>query len=279
MVKSLLNPLLIDLQLFSEGGAAGTGATGADAVSQSGETSPDAGVNAAQKTYTDADVQSIVKARVKTIEDKLSAAQQAADRYNEAAPLLEMLSEKYGTSDPSDVAALTAALENDSSLYEDEAMEMGVSVEHLKEFKKAKREAEAFKRERDNLKRQRDAELQTKQWADDAEAIKAKYGDFDLLTELQNPDFKSYLKAGIPMQKAYEAIHMDELLSRAMHTAASAARNDVTADIMARGRRPGENGLNSQSAADVKVDISSLSIEQIREYNARAARGEKITFI
>lgn len=279
MLKTLFNPFIIDLQLFSEGGAEGTGANGADAASHTGETSPAAGVNAGQKTYTDADVQNIIKARVKSLEDKLATAQQTADKYTSAAPLYETLAKKYGLSDATDIAAIQQAVEADDAYYEDEALERGVTVEHLRELKKSQRRADAVEKELDAMRKEKAADEQAKAWEKDARATKETYSDFDLITELQNPEFKNYLRAGIPMKRAYEAIHMDSLIEKAMRTAASSAKQDLANDIRARGSRPAENGLASQSPANVKIDISNLSLDEIRKYNERAARGEKITFI
>lgn len=278
MVRSLLNPFFIDLQLFSEGGAEGTGANGADAASHTGGTSPDAGVNAAQKTYTDDEVQNIIKGRVRSLEEKLSAAEERASKYENASPLYESLAKKYGVSDASDIGAIQKAVEADDSYLEDEALERGMSIDSLRHLKQTERRASAMEKELNEIKAKQQTEQQTRVWLEQAEQTKTKYADFDLKKEMQNPEFANYLKAGIPMQKAYEAIHMDELLTHAMHTAASAARNDVTADIMARGRRPGENGLNSQSAADVRTEVNNLSSTQIRDFMTRAERGEKIKF-
>lgn len=280
MVKTLQNLLFVDLQLFSEGGAEGTGGIGADAVSHnSGETAPDAGVkNAEQKTYTEEEVQNLVKGRVKSIQDKLAAAEERASKYENASPMYESLAKKYGVSDASDIGAIQKAVEADDSYLEDEAMEKGVTVEHLRQLKQTERKFEAAERELNAMKKQKAAEDQAKAWMQAAADTRAKYSDFDLQNELKNSEFANYLRAGVPMTKAYEVIHMEELTSRAMRTAAEAARSDVTADIMARGRRPSENGLSSQSSADVRTEINNLSPTQIRDFMTRAERGEKIKF-
>lgn len=276
MIKSLLNPIIIDLQLFSDGGGEGTGGFGADAASHTDGTSPDVGAKA-QKSYSEEEVQNLIKARVKSYEDKLHTAEESAKKYSEAAPLLEALASRHNT-DAADIAALTRAVEADDSYLEDEAMERGLTVEQLRSFKKSEREAKAFKAEADALRSKIAADEQARKWMGEIEQTRQKYGTFDFDTEMQNPEFKAYLKAGIPIQKAYEVIHMDTLIPMAMRSAADAAKKDVAADIMARGRRPGENGLNSQGAVDVKTEVGNLSSSQIKDIMNRAERGQKIKF-
>ena len=276
MIKSLLNPIIIDLQLFSDGGGEGMGGFGADATPHTDGTSPDVGAKA-QKSYSEAEVQNLIKARVKSYEDKLHTAEESAKKYSEAAPLLEALASRHGT-DAADIAALTRAVEADDSYLEDEAMERGLTVEQLRSFKKSEREAKAFKAEADALRSKIAADEQARKWMGEIEQTRQKYGTFDFDTEMQNPEFKAYLKAGVPIQRAYEVIHMDTLIPMAMQSAANAAKKDVAADIMARGRRPGENGLSSQGAVDVKTEVANLSSTQIKDIMNRAERGQKIKF-
>lgn len=50
------------------------------------------------------------------------------------------------------------------------------------------------------------------------------YQGFDLMQELQNPEFLSLLKAGTPVEHAYRVLHFDELMGSAVQAAAPARR-------------------------------------------------------
>ena len=280
MFNKTINLFDVDLQLFSEGGGEGTGATGADAASQTGGNTPDAGVKNAEseKHYSESEMQNIIKQRVKSKDEELNAAKEAADKYSKAAPLLEMIAQKYGAADASDIDAITKAVNDDSSFFEEAALEAGMSVEKYKEFNRIKREHSAMKSVLDQQERQKKIDAQTQKWMREAEETAAKYESFDLSREMQNPRFKEKLLAGDTVTEAYQALHFDELMSSAMKYSAEATKKDVAADIMARGARPNENGLSSQSSATVKEDISNMSRNSIFDVMKRAERGEKINF-
>jgi len=108
--------------------------------------------------------------------------------------------------------------------------------------------------------------------------MKDMYPGFDLRTEIQNRDFQGLLKSGIPVQKAYELVHMEEIKAAAARNAAQTASAQMQANIKAKQSRPSENGTSSQSAVIVKNDVHSLSKADRAEAVRRAMRGEKIRF-
>ena len=115
-------------------------------------------------------------------------------------------------------------------------------------------------------------------WMAESEPVKSVYGSFDLGKEVQNPQFLSMLKAGVPVQHAYEVVHMDEIKAGIAKMQAQATEKQVVAGIRAKGARPQENGVSSQSAFTVKDDVSKLTKKDRAEAVRRALRGEHIEF-
>lgn len=310
MENKILFPMLLDLQLFAEGtggdggtGAEGaTGATVAAAVPQTKgvknplsdvkygiqpteEVSPAAEVNPTPTEDRNAKYEAFIKehkdlddARIQNIVQKrLKGSKETVEKYEALAPTLEILAKKYGV-DASDVKALSKAIEEDDSYFEEEALEKGLTVTQLKEIKKMERENADLKRQMEEQNRRDNANKVYAQWMEQAESTKAIYPSFDLRTEMQNPRFADLLRSNVDVRTAYEVIHKDEIIPAAMHFTAKQVEQKLTNKIIANGARPAENGNSSQSASVVKSDVSQLSKADRQEIIRRVQRGEKIRF-
>ena len=213
-----------------------------------------------------------------TIQKRLKSSKETVDKYNELAPTLEMLARKYGISDASDIKALNKAIEEDDSYYEDEALEKGITVEQLKSIRKMERENAELKRQMKERANQEQAERDVAKWMEQANEAKKTFPTLDLGEELKNPQFIGLLKSGVDVGTAYFAMHHDNLIPQAMQFSAKQVEQKLTNKVIANGARPAENGLNSQSSAVVKDDVSQLTKEDRAEIIRRVARGEKIRF-
>lgn len=213
-------------------------------------------------------VQGIIDKRFK----EMKTLQSQMEKLN---PVIEMLSSKYGETD---IEKLSKAIQDDDSYYEQEAAEKGLTVEQLKEFKRMERENAELKRSQEEIEKRQNADRIYAQWMQDSEQLKAQYPNFDLSTEIQNPDFLKLLRAGVPVKAAYQTVHMDDILSGAMHYTAQKTQEQVVNNIKARASRPTENGISTQTGVVVKSDVTKLSAADRREIARRAARGETITF-
>ena len=310
MENKILFPMLLDLQLFAEGtggdggtGAEGaTGATVAAAVPQTKgvknpladvkygiqpteEVTPAAEVNPTPTEDRNAKYEAFIKehkdlddARIQNIVQKrLKGSKETVEKYEALAPTLEILAKKYGV-DASDVKALSKAIEEDDSYFEEEALEKGLTVTQLKEIKKMERENADLKRQMEEQNRRDNANKVYAQWMEQAESTKAIYPSFDLRAEMQNPRFADLLRSNVDVRTAYEVIHKDEIIPAAMHFTAKQVEQKITNKIIANGARPAENGNSSQSASVVKSDVSQLSKADRQEIIRRVQRGEKIRF-
>ena len=291
MFKTNLILMTLNLQLFAEGGDGGTGSegatgeTGTAAVSQTSVT--DADGTTATNVDREAEFEKLIKGEYKdlydarmqdTIKNRLKGQKETVERYEALAPTLETLAKKYGV-DASDISALNKAIEEDDAYYEEEALEKGVTVEQLKQFKKMERENAELKKLRDEQNAKEAAEKKVAGWVEESKQVKAIYPQFDLRNELQNPQFADLLRVpGVDVRTAYELTHKDEIIAGAMQFTAKTVEKKIADKIAANGARPTENGLNSQSASLTKSNVSQLSKADILDIQRRVARGEKISF-
>ena len=211
------------------------------------------------------------------IQKRLKSTKETVDKYNSLSPMLEMLSKKYGV-DASDVEALIKAVEEDDSYYEEEAMEKGIDVKTLKDIRRMERENADLKKQMEEQSVKENASKLYASWMNQSEQLKSVYPSFDLEAELKNPKFTDLLRANVDVRTAYEVLHKDEIIPAAMQFTAQTVERKIANKIMANGSRPAENGMNSQSAAVVKSDVSQLSKADRQEIARRVARGEKIRF-
>ncbi len=302
MRKLTLAPFF-NIQLFAEGGGAPAGGDGAAAAApaegpqptgvkgnpladvQYGkqESAPDAG----EKTSEDdrnSRFEELIKGEYKdlydsrvqdTIRQRLKGNEAIVQKYNALAPMLDLLAGKYGV-EPDNVEALSKAIEDDETFYEEEALEKGMSVQQVKEYRKMMRENKALKEQMEAQKNQQQADATVAAWMRDADAVKQIYPNFDFRTELQNDQFRMLIQSNIPMQTAYEVVHKDELIPAAMQFTAKQVEAKVANNVRAGQKRPAEGAASSRSAVQVKSDPSKFTKADMDEIERRVARGERI---
>lgn len=229
-----------------------------------------------QKQYEDGIKERIAK-RFKNQKDN----QAVIDRLN---PFVAMTAKKYGIQPGEngeyDLDAITKAMQNDTSMYEDEAFQRGMKVEDYMHMRNLEIENDRLSRASQQAAQDAESREQFNRLVEEAEQLRSTlYPGLDLETELSNPDFAGLLANGVPVKSAYEVVHMDEILSGAMQYSAKKAKENLSKSIQAGATRPRENGLSAQSASNPgKKSISSLSKDEIADIMARAAAGENITF-
>ena len=228
-------------------------------------------INGEYKDIFTEKTQSIINRRfrdVKEMENSLSAQK----------PILDMLMERYKIAD-GDMTKLLSAVEQDDQYWEEAAEEEGLTVEQYKAMKKLERENEEFRKAQQRRQNEQLAQAQIAQWAQEADKMKSLYPSFDLRTESQNQHFLGLLRKGLPVQQAYELVHMDEIKEATAKNAAQAAGAQMEARIKSKASRPSENGMSSQSAAVIAKDsVSSLTRKDRANIAKLVQRGERITF-
>lgn len=278
MSRFSLIPLL-DLQLFAEDGAAGTGRqeTAAPAQPQTGGNrssapvgresgTPDAGEHRDAADDRTARFEALIKGEYKdlydqrvqdTIQKRLKGSAGIVQKYRELGPALELLGQRYGV-DASDPEALRRAIqaENGPDSGSGEV--------------KAPEQTESLRQER--------AKRQLSDWLRQAEETKSRYPSFDLQQEARDPRFRSLLRSGVPLQTAFEVLHQQEILPAAMAYSARRAEERMADSVIAGQLRPAEGAMGGQSPVLSKRDVSRLTRAERDEIDRRVARGEKIRF-
>ncbi len=248
-----------DLQLFAGDGAEGmNGETGGtDAV---------AGQNGAAGTIAEDEFNELINGKFKeqftkktqAIIDKRFKQTKELEEYKEkVSPTVTRLMEKYGLTDG-----------------QEELLPEYVSGEKKRisaggEFSPA----EKIHKHTDALR------SRVRGWFEDSSELKNDYPDFDLRKELRsNKLFSQLLMGGAPLRAAYETVHKDEILSGAMAYTADQVRQQVVKDIEAKGRRPVENGVSSESATVTSINVNALTSQDILKILKQVENGASIRF-
>lgn len=217
------------------------------------------------------------------IDDRFKQTKGLEQQVQQMEPMLQMLADRYGVEDAKDLKAIMKAMEEDDGYYEEEALRRDMPVAQLKQMKQMERENAQFKRAQAEQERQQNADRIYQGWLQQSEQVKQAYGNFDLRSEIGNPEtgerFMGLLRSGIDVKTAYEVIHKDDIIGGAMAYTAQQTEKRVTDSIRARGMRPSENGSSGNAAAVIrKADVNTLSRKDRDEIARRVMRGERISF-
>lgn len=306
----------LELQLFADGGAASTGDAapaadnaaegGADPKAESSATEGSGSEDGADKGEGEAGEEAkkpspaerrkafgqMMSGEYKDLADEMMQnAVQIAAQNLEASPemrgLLEAIAEKYGT-DATDLTALTDAIRNgvvkDDAYFERIAMEKGISVRTAREMDKLEtqnkrltaQQQAAQQMQKAAAERARIAQIQAR-WDAEADALKAKYPDFDRDEVLANPDVEKMMRAGCSMEAAYRAAYFDRLMARQTAATAQQTEQGVLNRVQQRASRPAENGTRPGGAVQTHLDVEHMSRKDREALEKRVLRGEIIT--
>ena len=278
--------LLLNLQFFAEEGSTDQPATGTEgeatdagtaegadqATPESVEERPsfDELIKGDYKKEFDEKVQGAIAKRFKNQADL----QGQLDKMN---PILDMVSSRYGiakTDKGYDIEAIQKKLEEDDSMYEQEAFDRGMDVATLKQIKNLERQNAFLKQQQQEAEQRRGFERLVQQ-ANEAKQI---YPDFDLDVEMTNPDFGRLVGVGVDAKTAYQVVHNDELMAAGMQYAVQHTKENISRNIQS-GQRPAENGMSNNSPSNLGAqDPSKLTLKEFEDIKQRAMRGERISF-
>lgn len=245
---------------------------------------------AAGQDQTEESFESLIKGKYKAdfdqrvqkiLNGRFKQANETQAQMDKISKILPALYQKYGLGEGATLDDLANKVTDDDSLYEDEAMRMGVSTEVVRDMHKLQNQlAEAQQAQQQTVEEMRVRE-HLANLAQQAEQLKAVFPGFDLMTELNNsPEFARMTspEVGIPVETAYRAVHAREIEAAAMQYGAQRAATQVAASVKANGQRPAENGMGGQAGVASRVDPSSFGRKEIEEIKRRLARGENISF-
>lgn len=286
--------LQMRLNLF-DAGAEGQGSAAQGGDSAAASTQQQAGVTPDQQAATDAGSQKVAqedrqKAYRELIEGeykdlytqdvqrlvnrRFAETRGLQEQLEQYQPVMDMLMQRYNASD---VKSLQKAIEDDSAYWEAAAERAGMDVEQYRKFSKLQTENAKLLREQRRTQSEQRAQRQLAKWNSEAEAVKKVYPSFDLQRESANPSFLELLKSHVPMQHAYEVIHMDEIKAGIAELQAKATEKKVVEGIRAKGMRPSEAGASTSSAFTSAKDVRKLTKQERADIARRVMRGETVT--
>jgi hypothetical protein len=211
------------------------------------------------------------------INRRFAKSKAAEEQQSKLAPALNLLATKYGVQ-AGDTDALINAINGDSDLIEQQAMDAGMEPEAYREFQRLKAENESFKRAAAERERQESMNQTYQEWRRQEAEAQQIFPGLSLDAEIANPQFSQLLGAGIDVLTAYKTIHLDEIGKGLVRSAAADAQKETIAKIQNKQGRPREGASGKAQAAVVKTDISKLTIQDYDEIMRRAGRGETIRF-
>ena len=226
-------------------------------------------------------LQAMMADRGKKATEAKAAAEATMGKLN---PALETLSVMYGieTNDGQyDLDAIVNAVVNDDRAYAQRAEDLGVDISVAKQLEQANREKKMAEAREQALRKQQekqDREFMLRQhfmsMQQQAAKLKELYPDFDLDRELQNPEFLQLTSPrenqndptrGWSVEKAFYALHAQELMDKQADVIARKVKADTAASIRS-GVRPRENGSSASAAVQSTPDIRHMPKEERRAY-------------
>ncbi len=205
----------------------------------------------------------------KAIGDRLKKYKGLEESSKKMSDALSIVATKYGLDVTADnfLDTLSQKISEDTSYYEDYAMEHDISTKEAKEILDLRREVAQNKAIKAEAERQQRMNEQLTLLRQSAERTKAVYPSFDLDVEMQNERFRTLCAAtqGDTLA-AYRAVHHDEIMRAQGMAASRAAQQQMANTVAANKSRPLENGLSSQASAVVQTDWSKASLADIRKY-------------
>lgn len=205
-----------------------------------------------------------------------------AEKYKSA---ISQLAGRYGKN-ADDIEGIIAAISADDELLEGEALETGKSVEALRSEKRIRAEKEASKKEIEDLKakvtayeNREKATADAHRWMQEAKSTVEIYKDFDLRTELTNPNFLKYLQRdGMSVTEAYEHAHMKEIMASQLKAVERRAEEIAAAAVRANLGRVREGAYNARRSNDApRIDVRNMKDEDFAKIEEMLANGEDVT--
>lgn len=205
-------------------------------------------------------------------------------QLNGLKPMLDALAKQRGIN-AGDYNALSKAILDDDSLYEDEAEAHGMTVEAYKSYRALEAEAEGARQQRAQAQQNAFFSQHLQKLVRQAEELKTAFPDFDLQRELNtNEDFRRLTspEVGLSVENAYYAVHHRELAPRAAQAGVQYAQRQIAQSLQANAKRPTEGAMQGNTAAaKIGIDVKNMSKaewQRLKEdMRRRSARGEKIT--
>lgn len=205
----------------------------------------------------------------KTINDRVKKYKGVETENKTMRNALNTIALKYGIDSASEtfMEDLNKAIEADDSYYEKYAYEHDLTPQDARKIVTLERKVHENELQLQMAAEEEARREQFRQVQMNSEATKAKYANFDLSMELQNPAFVRILQAtNGDTTAAYQAVHHDEIIRGISAQVAEEAKAKAANAIAFNQNRPIENGLGSSAPSNVQINFRDMNLEQLRAY-------------
>ena len=210
----------------------------------------------------------------KVVAARTAKSKQATESLEKLAPVMQLLSKKYGVA-ADDYDAISKAVVDDDEYYEEKAMQMGVSTDVVKQLESAERATRQAEEEKQRFINEQKLQEHIAKLNAQAIELSKRYPDFDLRRELDNPVFRRMTAPDqiFSLEDAYEFVHRKEIQENIRRQSAQAVSNAIQSNK----NRPAEGGASKSNNASVQTfDYRNATREQREALKARIRAGEKI---
>ena len=227
-------------------------------------------------------VQDAIQKRFKNQQDATKDLAAANEKLAMLQPMIESLARQQGVN-PEDLPALVQAVQNTDPKIEEEAEAAGMTTESYLTMKRIEAANQKYEEEKQQDRFQKQVQAHYAKLAQQAEALKERFPDFDLEKELFNPNDDRFMRmtspeGGLDVETAYYAIHHRELEPQAMAYGIQRAQEQMAQTLQANGRRPTEGAMTGGQAGNFQIDPRRMTKAERADLIRRSRLGEKIEF-
>ena len=211
---------------------------------------------------------------VKAAKEKLKT---SAEGLEKLAPAIQLIAKKYGV-DAGDYEAISKAVVDDDTYYEERAMELGVTTDVAKQLDKSEKMMRAAEEQQQKFINEQKLMEHIGKLNRQAIELQQKYPDFNLGKELNNPTFARLTAPdlNLPLEDAYELVHREEIKENIRQAALKASIQQVSNAVQSNKNRPNDGVSKSSNASVQTFNYQNATKAQREALKARIRSGEKI---
>lgn len=186
--------------------------------------------------------------------------------------ILDLQNMRYGldTDSKTYLDDYMSAVQNDTKIFEDKAMEAGMTVDEFVKVKRAEQIINENNR-REQMRRQDEfTQAHVRSLIQQAEKLQSEFPNFNLENEIANPQFKKLVDppelggAGLSVKNAFFALHNGDIMKATMNNAVNQAAISTANAVQSNKARPSEGGLSSAQTVTVKENPANYKLEDFQ---------------
>ncbi len=177
------------------------------------------------------------------------------------------------------------AVQNDTKLFEEKALEAGLPVEEYIKVQNAERIIQENNKREQMRKQDEITQSHVRNLIQQAESLKSEFPAFNLENEIANPQFKRLVDppelggVGLSVKNAFFALHNGEIMKATMNNAVNQAVVNTANAVQTNKARPSEGGLSHSHTVTVKENPANYKLDDFKRIRDEFRRtGVRPTF-